>query len=335
MLEEIKRDFSLIKILIILLIAALSIYLLEIVWQILSSFSDILLIIILSWLLSFILEPIVEKISKTLKLTKIWSTLITYLLFSSIFALTIFLLIPLITAQIQTLLKTAPLYLESAPKFLNRWVDSLLPYLENSLTIIPSVAQFFFSLFIIFIVSFYLIVDQEKINREIYSLIPQKWHLRLKFVQEVIGKSFSSFLRVQLTFGVISAITTWIVLTIFGIDFSALTSTLSGILAIIPLAGPFLSILPPLVISLISDPVKAVWVTIILLIIQQFTFNVVGPKLLGKAFRLHPVVVLISFLVGLKIAGGVGAIFAIPILGIAAVIIRELWHYFVNDKSLT
>lgn len=331
MFEELKKEFTLIRVLIILLIIALGIYLLGIIWQIVGIFSDVIIIFILAWLLSFILEPVVNKIEKLTRLSKTWSTLVSYLLFSLVFATAIFLLIPTITIQIQTLAKIMPTYLESAPSFVGKWGDTLLPYLNNSLSLLPSVAQFLFSLFIVLIISFYFIADENKINRELFYLVPQKWHEKLKFIQGVIDTTFASFLRVQLIFGIVSGIATWLVLVIFGIQFAAFSSVLSGILAIVPLVGPFLSIIPPLIIALIIDPAKAILIAIVLLVLQQFIFNVLGPRLLGRAFKLHPVIILISFLVGVKVAGPIGAIFAIPVLGVMAIVTREISHHLLKN----
>ncbi|MDP2649685.1 MAG: AI-2E family transporter [bacterium] len=331
--EDIKKELNLIKILIVLLIAAVGIYLLGILWQLLSSISDIIVIIILAWLLSFILEPLVEKIAKFTHLSKAWSTLITYVVFALIFSTGIFLLIPIILSQIDSLMMVLPKYLESAPKFVNSWFATLLPVFSNSLIVLPSVAQFFFSSFLILIVSFYLIADNDRITAEVYYLAPASWHERLKYIQKVIDKTFASFLRVQLLFGIFSAVATWIVLGIFGIQFNAFTSLFAGVLATIPLIGPFLSILPPLFIALLTNPIKALWIGIILLVIQQFIFNVVGPKLLGRAFKLHPLIILLSFLLGLKVAGGIGAIFAIPVFGIITIVLRELVPHFLKKEK--
>lgn len=331
MIDQIKKEINLIKVLILMLIAAVGIYLFGIVWQLINIFSDIIIIVVLAWLLSFILEPVVEGIKSLTHLPKALSALIAYLLISGIFSLVIFLLIPLVTAQVQTLIEILPKHLEQAPAFLNRWGDTLISSLNNSISLVPSVAQFLFSIFLVFILSFYFVVDKEKINKEIFALTPKNWHDEIKFMQNAIDTSFASFLRVQLTFGIISGIVTWIVLRIFGIDFTASAALIAGIFAIIPLIGPILALIPPLVVAFISDPSKLFAVFIILLILQQLIFNVLGPKLFSKAFKLNPVIILLSFLVGAKIAGAIGAIFAIPVLGILAVLIKELSRRFIKQ----
>lgn len=331
MFEEIKKE-SLYKILAILLIAAVGIYLLRIVWQVFGTFSDILIILIISWLLSFILEPIVEKIHNISHIPKTISAIITYVIMAGLFGLGIFLLIPIVSSQVETLSKILPSHLQSAPQFVSKWSDTLISSLNNSFSVISSVAQFLFSIFIILILSFYFVIEKDLIHTELFSFIPKKWHQNTRFFLNAIDTSFASFLRVQLLFGVISGIITWIVLKILGVDFAAFASLLSGIFAIIPLVGPILAIIPPILVAFITDPGKAVIAFAILLIAQQVIFNVVGPKLFSKAFKLDPIIILISFLVGGKIAGTMGAIFAIPVLGIIAVVAKKLWRHYLEEK---
>lgn len=335
MLDDVKKNYNLIRILIILLIIAVGSYVLTLVWEIISLFLDILIILLISWLLSFILEPVVDAIQKFIKISKLVSTIITYILLSILFTVISVGYIPLVSSQISILAINVPHYLESAPKIIATWTTLFINQLGSSATLIPSVAQFLFSAFIVLILSFYFIVDKEKINQELFKLVPKNWHAILHFTQKVINDTFVSFLRVQLFFGISSALVTWLILIIFNIDFAASIAFLAGIFAIIPLVGPLLAIIPPVLIALLADPLKAVIIGAILLLIQQITFNVIGPKLLGQAFKLHPAIILISFLVGLKFAGGLGAVFAIPVLGISAVMIRRFGHYFLKITEET
>ncbi|OGH33800.1 MAG: hypothetical protein A3A47_02010 [Candidatus Levybacteria bacterium RIFCSPLOWO2_01_FULL_37_20] len=331
MFDELKKDFTSVRLLVLLLTIAVSIYLFGIAWQVITQFSDILIILILSWILSFVLEPVVARISSKTRLSLVWSTFITYILLTGLFVIVIFLFVPELITQIQTLAKVLPSYLTSYPIFQNRFDSAITSVLNNSLSLASSLAQFFVSLIFVLILSFYFIVDKEKINDEIFELTPKKWHERLTFFQEVIEDTFTSFLRVQLLFGLTAGLATWVVLKTLGVDFAASSSVLAGIFTMVPLIGPFLGLIPPLLVAFIADPTKAVVALIILFVVQQIIFNVMGPKLLGKAFRIHPAVVLVSFLIGLRIAGGIGAILAIPVLGIATVIMRKLGRHFLKS----
>ncbi|MDO8657179.1 MAG: AI-2E family transporter, partial [Candidatus Levybacteria bacterium] len=335
-MDEIRRNYSLVRVLIILLIIAVGSYVLSLAWNLVfSKFLDLFVILLLSWLLSFTLFPVVVRIQKLLKSSKLIATIITYILISIILILVSIVYFPLVASQILSLTIILPQYLKTSPPVLITFIDSLSRQIGNSVVLIPSVAQFLFSAFITLVISFYFIVDKEKINREIFHIIPEKWHGVLRFTEQVINDTFISFLKVQLFYAISTGVLTWIILRLFNIDFAASVAALAGAFAFVPLIGPFFALIPPVLVALLSDPVKALIIGGILIALQQVIFNMIGPKLLGKAFKLHPVIILLSFLIGLKFAGGLGAVFAIPVLGISAVMIRKFGHYLleIRDKA--
>ena len=336
MLEEIKKEFNLFKLLVLLLTIAVSIYLLQISWQFLGNFSDIIAIMVLAWLLNFILEPLVNIVEKFIKLPKVWSAILVYVFFTLLFSVMIFIFIPIISSQFQSLSKIIPSYLISYPKFIQTWNNAVTNSFDTIIFILPSLATIFINIILILFLSFYLIVDKNKINEEIYKLSPKSWHTHLKFIQKVIDDTFSSFLQIQVIFGIIAGFSTWIVLTLFGVNFAASISLISGVLTIIPLIGPILALIPPILVVLATNPnntTLAVLILAILLLIQQVIFNFIGPKLMGKAFRLHPIIVFLSIILGFKIAGPLGAIFVVPVLGIFVIVLKELGHYFINPEE--
>jgi predicted PurR-regulated permease PerM len=336
MLNELKKEFTLFKLLVFLLTIAVSIYLLGIFWQFLGSFSDVIVILLIAWLLSFILEPLVDLVSKFTRLAKVWSALIVYAFFALLFTVTTFLILPVIVGEFQSLAKIAPMYLTSFPKFIQNWNNTFTNSVNAFISFIPSLATIFIDIILILILSFYFIIDKEKINSELYKLAPKSWHENLKFIQKTIDETFASFLRIQLIFGIIAGIATWIVLRIFSIDFAASVALLAGILTIIPVVGPILGIIPPAFVALAihpENPILAAAIFALLLLIQQIIFNVVGPKLMERAFKLHPIIVFLSILIGFKVAGPLGAVFVIPVLGIIVIVIKKLGYYFINREA--
>lgn len=336
MFEEIKKEFYSFRLLAGLLTIAVGIYLLQIFWQVFQNFTDVLSIVIFGWLLSFILEPLVNFVGRFTRLSKAFSALIIYIFFAFLFAIIIFNFIPLVIGQIQAFSKLIPFYLSSSPKFIQTWANGLVASLGNVVSYVPSVANFLASVLIALILSFYLIVDKDRINHELYRLAPKKWQENLHFIQGVIDETFASFLRIQVIFGVLAGVITWIILRIFNINFAASIAVVSGILAIIPLIGPILALIPPVALALIFDPTNptnAIIICVVLIVTHQTAYNIAGPKLMGRAFKLHPIVVLIFSLLGFKIAGILGAIFAVPILGIIGIVFRKLGYHYINPEE--
>ncbi len=337
MIEELRKEFTPFKFLVYLLIIAVLIYLLQIFSNVIANFSDVIFTIIIAWLLSFILEPVVNLTSGLLKLERIFAALLVYLLLGALIVILFLIFIPLVSSQLQTLATLVPQYFSAFPQFVKTWDN----YIGNSagtvITFIPSVAGMLIDLILLVFLSFYLIVDKDRINNEIYRLTPKQWHKNMGFVQKVIDESFASFLRIQFIFGVIGGISTLLVLVVFGIPYAIAIAVLAGILTIIPLIGPALALIPPIFIALVTNPQNPIIplaILVILLIIQQIIYNYVGPELMGKAFKLHPIIVLLSIVIGFRIAGVLGAILVVPVLGIVVIVLKELGYHFINpDES--
>ena len=332
-MEELKKQFTSINLLIGLLIVAVSIYLLQIIWSVLGVFSDVIVVMFMAWVVSFILEPAVEKMTNVTKLPKIATAAIVYTLCFALLAAMINLFIPAISKQIVIMGKNLPGYIDASPPVVHRFINSSYTYLENSIVLLPSVASFLLSILIVLIISFYLVIDKEHIQKELYHLIPRRWHHHALFTQELIETTFGSFLRVQVLTGIIAGIFTWILLQIIGNQFALVTALISGLLTIIPFAGPVLGIIPPVAITFFTDPTQGLIVFILLLIMQQILFNIVVPKLLGNALKLHPIIVILSFIAGYKLFGPLGAIFGVPILGILVVVLHRLGNHFIFLKG--
>ncbi len=329
--SEDKRNFNLTQILLFLLVIAVGSYVFSLIWAVISQFTDILTIVLTSWLVSFLLDPIVDLIQKYLRQSKVVSAVITYVLLSVGIVAIGFVYIPMITTQIAVLVNLLPSFLNTLPSFLSNFINGpLITQFEGSLALIPSIAQFFFSAFMVLIFSFYFIVEQKKIDQEVSNLIPSGWHDTLEFIKKVINDTFISFIRVQFFYGVSIALITWLVMALFGTGFAISIAFLAGVFAIIPLVGPLLALVLPVMVAFLINPFSALLIGIILFVSQQIIFNIIGPKLLGKAFSLHPAIILVSLLVGLKFGGTQGAIFAIPILGIGVVMIRKFGLRFVE-----
>lgn len=336
MLEEIKKEFTLFRLLVFLLTIAVSIYLLQILWQFLANFSDIIVIVVIAWLLSFVLEPLVDIVTKFARMPKIASALLVYVLLSLIFAAMILVFIPVVTSEFQTLSGVIPQYLDPYPKFAETWNNAITHSIDTFIIFLPSVATIAIDIFLILVLSFYFVVDKDRINEELYKLAPKNWHSNLKFIQKTVDETFASFLQIQVIFGIIAGITTWIVLRIFSVDFAASIALLAGLITIIPLIGPIIGVIPPAFIAFATNPnnpLEAVLIAAILLLLQQLSFNAFGPKLMGKAFRLHPIIVFLSIIIGFKVAGAFGAVFIVPFLGILVIVIKKLGYHFINPEA--
>ncbi len=333
MFEELKKDLSSVKLLITLATIAVSIYLLRILADFLRDFSDVILIFVFGWLISFVLEPFVDIFTKYLKFPRVVSTAVVFVLVGVLITLSFMIFIPDIVSQFNTLAKVVPDFMKNSPLPFQKGIDSLVGSFNNYAGLIPSATQFAINIVTMLILSFYLVIDKESLNKRFFAVTPKKYHESLEFVQHAINQSFASFVRIQVMWGVLGGILTWSILTIFGVPFAASSSLMAGILTAVPMIGPIIGLIPPLLVTLIEKPQQLALVFLTIFIIQQIIFNVLGPKIIGKAFNVNPVIVMLALLIGIKIAGFTGAVFAVPVVSIILVIGKEFYNHYYKEKE--
>ncbi len=93
----------------------------------------------------------------------------------------------------------------------------------------------------------------------------------------------------------------------------------------VPLIGPVVSAVPPLVLAFAGDPIDALWVLLAYAAIQQVESNLLTPLVMERATSLHPAVVVASVTVAGAAFGILGSLLAVPAAVVAAVLVEELW----------
>jgi hypothetical protein len=76
-------------------------------------------------------------------------------------------------------------------------------------------------------------------------------------------------------------------------------------------------------------------VILLIVVIQQFESNVLGPRVIGRAVGLHPLGALFALLVGFEVAGILGGPFAVPIAGVLWVLVSATYRHFVASEPVT
>src|SRR5262249_49187222 len=95
---------------------------------------------------------------------------------------------------------------------------------------------------------------------------------------------------------------------------------------LIPMFGPILGAIPALLLALLNPFPTVVWVALYFIAIQQVESNVLGPRITGHAVGLHPLGAMLALLAGFAVAGILGALFAVPVVGIVWVLIAAVYR---------
>jgi hypothetical protein len=102
-----------------------------------------------------------------------------------------------------------------------------------------------------------------------------------------------------------------------------LLAVIAGILELVPIIGPIISMVPTLLLAATTGRVEAIVAVVVLyIIVQQLENQLLVPRIQGGAVEMHPAIVILALAVGAAIAGLIGAIFALPIAAASRDIVR-------------
>lgn len=141
-----------------------------------------------------------------------------------------------------------------------------------------------------------------------------------------IDSVFRLYIRGQLFVTVIVGVLISIGLSIMGFEAAFFLGLLAGIFNLIPYFGPVLGALPPIFLGVLKSPWYILYVPLLFLAVNQVEVLLLTPRLIGGSLGMHPVTVLYLVLIGGKIFGIVGMVFAVPLGALVIIIIRSIYE---------
>ena len=318
-------------------------------------FGDLIMVFFLAWLLAFMLSPVVKAVTAVPLMTRTGAIFTTYLvLFGGLVAISIIVAAALFSS-LQAFIADLPEFRASLPQLLAVWQERLnglglgnVDLVANATTFLDNISQYaaqlvkplqdlavaslgaIGNLLLVVVLSLYMVADRERIQAFTFWLIPTNYRAEAEVLEDAVSRSFGGFIRGQVVTGLAFAAICFLASVAFGLDFVAVTTAVAGVLMAIPFFGPFVAWAPPVLVAILSKPDALVPVGIVVAIGWLVVMNWLQPRIMATSLRIHPIVVLGSVLVGLKVAGIPGAIFGIPI---AAVISALFLHFLSRNRE--
>ena len=252
-----------------------------------------------------------------------------------------------VESQVRGLIESAPTFLSDAQDRIGEWQSALglesglLPdpqqlmdsarnllsgdTFSTFVSVSAGVANVFSFLVVILIATIFTVAWPAPLVNGFVALWPAG---RRRRVREILGELYKTVQRWflgQLTSMTIIGMLFTVALFLIGIPFALLLGILSGLLAFIPFVGPFISIIPPILLALAQDPILALWVLLAYAVVQFVEGNVIQPVVMNRAVSLHPTVIVFALLIMSTLFGFVGLLLAIPLIAALQVLVRELW----------
>lgn len=326
--------------------AYFGVLLLQLAFELLGNFSQIILIVFLAWLLAFVISPLARVLNRRVGLSWSLAVLISYLVALVALGFALFYTGAAITEEVT---RVGEEYPETAVRIkgtlggyqeslgLDRLQIDLVVLYESAERQVGQLAGAIFdqaetiagatlatlgALVLILILSLYMLLDSSRILGKLNRAVPRRFSDEMALFERSVARAFGGFLRAQLLLAAIQAVLVAVIGTLFGIPYLFLVGTLSALAMLIPFFGPPLALIPPIVAAWIYVPDWFILITIVFVATQTVIVNWLQPRLLQGALGMHPILVLVGLLVGAQVAGVWGALFGIPVIAVLNVFLN-------------
>ncbi|HEY5557431.1 AI-2E family transporter [Acetobacterium sp.] len=197
-----------------------------------------------------------------------------------------------------------------------------------ALIFVKGTVGFIISFFIVFFTGFYLMLDKEKITQQIdrfaKALMNKTLYNGSRWAAITADNIFYKYFTGKILTSILIGFLCYLGFLVMGVTYAPLIAMIIGVMNVIPYFGPIIGAVFGITITLIDDPVKALWLTIWIIIVLQFDGNILVPNVLGKIVELNPFWVLVSVVVGGSLFGIVGMFVAIPMFAVIKVFFEEV-----------
>jgi len=303
------------------------------IWFLIQIKEIIIMVFLSIILVAAFLKP-VEWLSAR-KIPRAIAVLIVYLLMIAVISTAVGIIIPPLVEQTSALISKLPQIVSSINSFFifaNIPVEDVSSVLSNQIqgfvgNIVSISTAVFSSIFLvltILVITFYLLLEWQKFVTMVSSPFSGRQEKRVLNTIAKLENGLGRWVRGQLALSFIVGVITFIGLQLLGIQYALPLALIAAILEIIPIIGPIIASIPAILVGLTVSPLMSLAVAALFIVVQQLENHAIVPLIMSKVIGLQPPVIIISLLIGAKIAGIGGAFLVPPILIITKVIFNEL-----------
>lgn len=324
---------------------------------------DVLAPFLTAAILAYICSPLVDRLMRW-KLGRTPATALVLLLLLGVFALLLFIVVPLLQKEILLLAQRLPAYFDALRGRLEPWllqhfgvalafdmaeVQAMLSehwktagsFVGQALKIVGShgaaLAGWLASLLLVPVVLFYLLRDWHVLVQRVGVLVPRRWYDKVATIAHEIDLVLAEFLRGQLSVMLLMSVFYVCGLWLAGLELALPIGLVAGLLGFVPYLGITLGLL----LAVVAAALQFATLTALLPILAVFGLGqavegmLLTPWLVGDRIGLHPVAVVFALLAGGQLFGFAGVLLALPVGAAIAVGLRHLKQtYLASDAYL-
>ena len=226
----------------------------------------------------------------------------------------------------------------------NQFSASFDPVLRQSRTVATNLARGTFNTLatsvLIFILSLYMIIDIPRVEGYIGGMAPlRSVQNEMKVLWQRFSQIWEAYLRGQINIALLMFIFVSVLLSLLGVRNPFGLGLLAGAMEFLPLIGPVISVAVAVLAAFfqgstilnLSTLQYTLLVAVALVVVNLLESNVLVPRILGRELRLHPLIVLISVLMGTSLAGILGAVLAAPVAATLKLVGTYTWYRVLDQ----
>lgn len=180
---------------------------------------------------------------------------------------------------------------------------------------------------VVLVLTFLLVLEGPKLADATVGLLPQRYAERARRVMDDAGRAVTGYVGGQLVIATLCGGSTYLVLYILGVPFRSVVALFVGLVDLIPVVGATIGGLLAVGVSFLHSIQAGIVMLVFFLVYQQIENHLLQPFIQSRTVKLNALAVLVSVLVGVELAGILGALLAIPAAGIIQVVLRDLWAH--------
>lgn len=196
-----------------------------------------------------------------------------------------------------------------------------------SLSAIFTFASTVVELIVVPFITFYMMKKGGYFVNAFIHIFPDRFHNHLEQLFREIHFVLNAYIRGQLLLSTLMAVVVFIGMWTLDIPYPLVIGLLAGIVEMIPLIGPIIGAIPPVLLGLLQGTAVMLQVIVFYVIVQQVDGHFVMPKLMGSIINVHPVAIIAGVLIGGKIFGVLGMMIAVPLVAVLQILLKHMWFY--------
>ncbi len=296
---------------------------------------EVILILFVAIIFMSALSPLVDNMTRR-KIPMGLAIAVSYLIVVAIVGVLVTLIVTPLTNQTTNLVFNLPQTFEKiSPAFgLDKELiqTEITNISQHAVTFTLTVFSNFLTLISVAVLTFYLLLDRERLYRLLTSLSPRQKEKTQKLIQKIESK-LGGWLRGQIILSFVIGLMSYILLFAFNVPYALPLAILAGIMEVIPVIGPIISAIPAILIAYVTSPALALFIGLGYFAIQQAENHFIVPQVMKRAVGLNPLIVILAIAVGGRLLGVAGGLLAVPITVVLQILLEEYLEVDLDTYS--